>query len=349
LRPLPLVLLALVVTALAACGSDNSSSGATTSTARGATSAAPTGFPVSIKHAFGTTTIEQAPTRVVTWGWGSTDAVVALGATPVAMPFQDYGGDDQGVLPWVREALQRRGTPIPAVLPRTASPDIPFEAIKQAQPDLILAVYSGITDNDYKLLNQIAPTVAYPDQAWTTPWRDVISIVGQALGRQDRAKQVLAEIDAAVTGAAKAHPELAGKSVAMVWDTPDSFYVYKPADPRVQFVEQLGLKTAPAVNSLANGSETFFYALSKEQVSALDADLLVSFADDEAAATAFTTSAYGRTNGAVQRGNVASITGTALVAAVSPPTALSLPWGLDAYVTQLSKAVNAGATTATSR
>lgn len=120
------------------------------------------------------------------------------------MPFDDYAGDDEGVLPCVREAVEHAGAELPEVLPNTD--EVPFEAIAAAQPDLILAVYSGITDDDYKLLSEIAPTVAYPDVPWATPWRDTVEIVGSALGRPEAASTLLDDIDAEVSAAAAATP-----------------------------------------------------------------------------------------------------------------------------------------------
>ena len=61
---------------------------------------------------------------------------------------------------------------------------------------MILAPFSGITAEQYDLLADIAPTVAYQGQPWTTPWRDVIGTVGTTLGRTSEAQQVLAGIDA---------------------------------------------------------------------------------------------------------------------------------------------------------
>jgi iron complex transport system substrate-binding protein len=43
----------------------------------------------------------------------------------------------------------------------------------------------------------------------------------------------------------------------------------------------------------------------------------------------------------VQQGAVAQLVGTEFIASVSPPTALSLPWGLDEVVDQLAAAVAA--------
>ncbi len=303
----------------------------------GTSAGAPSGrFPVTVPHAFGETTIEAAPQRVVTWGWGSTDAALALGVVPVAMPFQEYGGDEAGVLPWIREGLDETGTATPDVLPNSEEP--PFEAIAAARPDLILAVYSGITDTDYELLSQIAPTVAYPDEAWATPWRETIEIVGRALGRPDEAAAVLADIDEQVVAAADAHPELAGRTMALVWPAPDEFYVYKPADARVDFTLDLGLVSAPSVEALDQGDETFYYTLSTERLDELTSDLLVSYADTEAQAREFIEAPEAQLMDQVRRGAVAQVTGPEFIAAVSPPTALSLTWGLADYVDLLAEA-----------
>lgn len=329
------VLAATTLVAVAACGGTPQPETARAGQAPTATGA----FPVTVEHAFGSTTIESKPRRVVTWGWGSADAAIALGVVPVAIPAQTYGGDEDGVLPWIRERLEREGEPVPTVLPD--SQEAPVEAIAAARPDLILAPYSGITEKEYDLLSQVAPTVAYPEQPWATPWRETIRIVGQSLGRADAARELLRQIDRDVAAAAAAHPELAGKSVAMVFNTPTDFYVYKPADARVEFTLDLGLVSAPSVERLARGGESFYSTLSRERLGQLDSDILVSYADTSAAAREFLRSPEARLMEQVRTGAVASVVGTELVAAVSPPTALSLTWGLEEYVELLSKAAAA--------
>lgn len=301
------------------------------------TSPATAAFPVTIDHAFGATTVEAAPERVVAWGWGSADAAIALGVVPVAIPFQSYGGDADGVLPWIRDAVAERGAELPAVLPDSAE-EPPYEEIAAAEPDLILAPYSGITEEQYALLDKIAPTVAYPGEAWATPWKDTIRIVGRALGREAQADALLRDIDETLAREAEEHPELAGKTVAMVWDTAGAFYVYRPADARVEATLALGLESAPAVDALANGDDTFFYTLSKERVDELESDILVSFADTPELSRAFLSSAHGRTMPQVRNGTVAEVVGKEFIAAVSPPTALSLTWGLGEYVDILAAA-----------
>lgn len=148
-------------------------------------------FPVTIRHAYGETVIEKAPERIVTWGWGNHDALLALGVVPVAMPFSTYGGGDNGLHPWVEAKLKELGAATPTQL--TDGQDIPFEQIAAAKPDVIIAVFSGISAEQYDRLSQIAPTVAYPDQPWSTPWQDVTRIVGQIVGKSAEAEQVVAE------------------------------------------------------------------------------------------------------------------------------------------------------------
>jgi iron complex transport system substrate-binding protein len=332
-------LTAVLATAVTACSSDPDDDNEGTAGGGATTPAAADAFPVTLEHALGKAEIAEEPQRVVAWGWGAADAAIALGVVPVAIPFQAYGGDEQGVLPWIKDRLAQDGQEVPTVLPNV--PEAPIEAIAAAEPDLILAPYSGVTESEYGLLSEIAPTVAYPGEPWATPWRDTIKIVGEALGRSAEADELLADIEAQISEQVDAHPELQGKTVAMVWNTPDAFYVYKPADARVEFAQGLGMQNAPSVAALESGEETFYYTLSTERLSELTSDVLVSFADTDEASKAFLDSAPAKLMEQVQQGRVAEVVGAELVAAVSPPTALSLTWGLEDYVEVLSRAAKA--------
>lgn len=331
-RTLAVLAAAATALTLAGCAGTADSSG----DARGdaATSGA---FPVTIEHAFGATEIAEEPERVATWGWGSTEAVLALGVVPVAIAQQTYGSNDEGVLPWVADELDELGAETPAILTDDGEAP-PYEELIEAAPDVILAPYSGITEEQYDLLSEIAPTVAYPDAAWTTPWREVVTTVGTALGLEDEAQGVLDDLDAELAAKAEEHPELAGNTVAAVWDVAGTFYVYTPEDSRVEFLSALGVEDAPSVAELQNGDSPFFFTLSYEQLDQLDSDLILSYHDTQEEADAFLASAPIGVIPAVSRGQVAQVVGTELIAAVSPPTALSLTYGLDELVEALSAA-----------
>ena len=330
---------ALTALALAGCSS-TSPTDAQDTTGSSSAGASADAFPVTIEHALGTTTITTRPERVVTWGWATADAAIALGVLPVAIPFQSYGGDADGVLPWIREAVDELGEPLPTVLPDTGE-DVPFEDIAAAEPDVILAQYSGLTQEQYDTLSAIAPVVAYPDEPWATPWRDVVEITGTALGRSTEASTALAAIDEQIAEQRDAHPEFAGTSLAAVWDLGDTFYVYADEDPRVAFMLDLGFVNAPAVDSLDTDESSFYFTLSHERLDELTSDVLVVYGTTDEEVDTFLDAPYAQVMSQVRDGAIAPLVGPELIAAVSPPTALSLTWGLDEVVTQLATAVAA--------
>lgn len=345
-RPLLRTIVAGAAAALALAGcAGGSQSGAQSDAGQSGSAAGQSGqsgatdaFPVTLHSALGDATIASEPKRVVTWGWGSTDAALALGVVPVAIPAQTYGGDAKGVLPWIQDKLDQLGAATPTILP-SDSTEAPVEAIVAADPDVILAPYSGLTQQEFDQLSAIAPVVAYPDKAWSTPWRDVITITGTALGRSAQAAQVIAGIDARITAAAAAHPEFSGVSIAQVWNTNDTFYVYLPTDPRVEFLEDLGFTTAPSVKTLDTGEATFYYSLSYEKLDQLTSDMLVVYGDTDDDIDTFLASDHAKLLSQVGAGHVARIVGPAQIAAVSPPTALSLTWGIDDTVKALAAGV----------
>ena len=96
-------------------------------------------FPVSIPHKFGSTEITAEPQRVVAVGLLEQDALLALGVVPVATT-EWFGGYPGAIHPWAQDALGSAAPP--EVLTNTDG--IQFERIAALQPDLIIAMYSGL-------------------------------------------------------------------------------------------------------------------------------------------------------------------------------------------------------------
>ena len=163
---------------------------------------------MTIEHALGSTTVPAEPARVVCLGWGSQDALWALGVQPVGVPEVTYGGLDDGTYPWWEGHFDAATTQF---LPNPTSGEVPFEQIAALAPDLILAVYSGITAEDWSTLQEIAPTVAYPDQPWLTSWQDQATLVGRAVGRSEQAQALVADTEDDLAARAAEHPALAGQ------------------------------------------------------------------------------------------------------------------------------------------
>ncbi|MBR7200502.1 hypothetical protein PS14A_26535, partial [Pseudomonas sp. 14A] len=55
--------------------------------------------------------------------------------------------DDNGVLPWVEEKLDELGAETPVLFDETDGID--YEAVADTEPDVILAAYSGLTQEEY--------------------------------------------------------------------------------------------------------------------------------------------------------------------------------------------------------
>jgi iron complex transport system substrate-binding protein len=305
-----------------------------------AASAAPgdaAAFPVTFDHVYGETTIEAAPERIATWGWGATDAVLALGIVPVAISSMDYGGGEDRITPWVEDAIEELGGEKPAILDN-ATYELSVEELLAADPDVLIAPYSGLTQEEYDAVTKAGIPVVAPEEAlWSTPWREVITETGRALGLEPVAERLVADLDAQVKEAAAAHPEFAGTSIAYIDDDVDTLYLYLPSDPRVEILQDLGFVSPPSVTDLDTGEGTFYTTVSYESLDRIDAQVLFTQDEQQASLDDFLGSDRGRLIPAVQTGAVAAIVGEENVAAVSP-TALSLPWLLPTMVEKLATA-----------
>lgn len=298
------------------------------------------GFPVTFEHIYGTTTIESAPERVATWGWGVTDAVLALGIVPVAASSMDYGGGENRITPWVEDAIADLGGEEPVILD-SATYELSIEELLATDPDVLIASYSGLTQEEYDAVTNAGVPVVAPEEAlWSTPWRDVITDTGKALGMDAEAEELLAGLDQQVADAAAAHPEFAGTTIAYAADDVDTFYLYLPADPRVEILEDLGFVTAPSVTALDDGAATFYTTVSGEKLDQIDADVVFTQVESEDALNTFLTSARTQLIPAVAKGAVGAIVGEENVSAISP-TALTVPWILPEIVEQLAAATAA--------
>lgn len=297
-------------------------------------------FPVTFEHIYGTTTIESAPERVATWGWGVTDAVLALGIVPVAVSSMDYGGGENRITPWVEDAIADLGGEEPVILD-SATYELSIEELLATDPDVLIASYSGLTQEEYDAVTNAGVPVVAPEEAlWSTPWRDVITDTGKALGMDAEAEELLAGLDQQVADAAAAHPEFAGTTIAYAADDVDTFYLYLPADPRVEILEDLGFVTAPSVTALDDGAATFYTTVSGEKLDQIDADVVFTQVESEDALNTFLTSARTQLIPAVAKGAVGAIVGEENVSAISP-TALTVPWILPEIVEQLAAATAA--------
>ena len=221
-------------------------------------------YPLTIAHKFGTTLIEEAPERVASLDYAGADDLLALGVQPVTIRHW-YGDYPRSVWPWAEPLLE--GTPT------ILRGQIDFEAVAAAEPEVIVALWSGITAEEYERLSLIAPVVAVPDGVgdYALPWDERARLTGQAVGREAEAE---ARIEAELEAAAEAHPDWTGKTAAVAHMWNGDLGAYTSNDVRPQLLAELGFETPQAIDDLIVGNE-FAVNFSPEDLSPIDTDLLV--------------------------------------------------------------------------
>lgn len=326
-------LLAASALALAGCaGGDASGDGGS------APASEASGFPVTIKSALGTAEIPEKPERVITLGQGSAETSIALGTIPVGMEEYAWAADETGYLPWIHEAVEKDGGKLPELV--GSGEQLDMEKIVELDPDVILAPWSGLTQEQFDTLNAIAPTVAYPDQAWSIDWDQQIDIVGQALGQESDAQGLVSDLKKQLADAAQAHPEYAAYTFSYVYTTPDTLGVFLPTEQRAAMVGALGLMSDPAVGKMKETEGTDSAVIGYENADQLnDSDLVFTFYSDAAARKqALSNKLYAQIP-AIKKGAVVASDDNAFVTASSMINPLTVPYALDRYMPMIDQAI----------
>lgn len=298
-----------------------------------------TQYPIVIKHALGETVIEEKPERVATVAWANHDVALALGVVPVGFSAANYGvQDESGMLPWTAEKLKELGEGNPNIYQDTDGID--FEAVSDSNPDVILAAYSGLTQEEYDTLSEIAPVVAYPETPWVITWRDQILYNAKGMGMEEEGKQLIADTEKLIQDKANEFPEIKGKKAAFgMFNATDlsKFYIYTPADPRGELLEELGMEYPESIKAQVQDESSFYIELSSENADALnDAEILIAYGDDNTLKALQADPILGEVP-AIKNGTVLIIPDNTPLAAAGNPNPLSIQYTIDEYVTLISE------------
>ncbi len=336
LKPAAVAAGALLTAGLAACSSSEPAG-------QGGGEASGDWTPVTIEHALGTTTLESKPERVATVAWANHEVPLALGVVPVGMAAANFGDDDgDGLLPWVAEKLEELDAETPVLFDETDGID--FEAVADTAPDVILASYSGLTQEDYDTLSEIAPVVAYPETAWGTPWQDMIAFNSQGMGMAEEGEALIADLEEEIAAAAAEYPSLEGASAMFLThvDTSDLSEVsfYTNHDTRALFFEDLGLSTPESVATASAETDAFSLTHSAEQADTFgDVDIIVTYGGDELV-EALEGDPLLSQMPAVENGAIVPLPGTDPLGTAANPTPLAISWVLDDYLSLLAEAAD---------
>ncbi len=309
----------------------------------GGESAASASDGVVIEHAHGSTTIPEKPKRIVALSWMTPDIVAALGTNPVGIE-EVWGAGESGFQPWFEDFVTEEYGETPEIIPFTdEGPN--YEAIMALQPDLILGLYSGITDVEYERLSQIAPTVPYIEGPWDpSTWENMTRTVGKAMYEEERAEQLIEETDELITSLAAEHPEFVDKT--FVWgltlnEGATDLGVYLEYDPRVRITEALGFTSTPAMDDFLATAEgdNWYTGVSLERLSDVEADLFAAWAGSAAEGEYTVANKVVSAWNPIAKNSYVIYGDEALASAISSPTVLSLDAKLPQYVDDLAAAL----------
>jgi iron complex transport system substrate-binding protein len=296
-------------------------------------------FPVTVTHAYGTTTVPARPQRIVALGYTDIAIADALGASIVGA-LRNYSLDGTGDpnLPYVR-------TPLPDEvlgIEQEATGAVNVEKVASYRPDLILAVSSALVleQATYERLSGIAPVVVYERSLYGSSMQDDARQIGRALGEAEQVEALIAEADAAVAALRAELPALAERTYLFGQARGDVLpMVVGEQNLSTVFMRSLGLdvpadfRNAPASNALAPGT----VGVSYEQIGLLDsADaLFMTFAAEDDRAR-FEGNALVRQLRPVREGNYLPLTLDQAIA-LQAPNVVAVDWLLDQLRPTLQK------------
>ncbi|WP_408898083.1 iron-siderophore ABC transporter substrate-binding protein [Nocardioides sp. R1-1] len=298
--------------------------------------------PVTVEHAFGSTVIEEKPERVATIDFANQEVPLALGIVPVGMSEMTWGDDDgDGVQQWTEDRLEELGAETPVLFDESDGYD--FEAIAETEPDVILAGYSGMSEDDYNTLSEIAPVVAYPDHPWATEWRGSILQNAKGLGMEEEGEQLVADLEKTIADAVAQHPELEGVTGMFMTHVDPSdlseINFYSAADTRSKYLLDLGMEIAPSIVEASGDSGDYAGSISAERADELaDVDVIITYGGQELVDALEGDPVLSQLP-AVKNNAIVNLDGEGkAIGTAANPTALSVPYLVEEYVTLLAKA-----------
>lgn len=269
-RPIRFLILLLFIALLSiACQSDSVES----LTAEESPSAA-TACSV-IAHAMGETCVPIDPQRIVVLDYVMLDHTIALNQKPVGSP-----------LKYARPDLKA------GIVDLGDSSAINLERVLELQPDLILG--TTLSPPTYSQLTQIAPTVLI-NYAHSGEWKEHFTFVGEALGKSDEVKQIMADYNQRVADfkhelkvqndylESENRDEIREISVVRISSATTRLYTKTGLIGTV--LEDVGLSRPPSQDlgpeaTEALGSNSIHYSISREALDTADGDVIFFLVDD---------------------------------------------------------------------
>jgi iron complex transport system substrate-binding protein len=193
---------------------------------------------------------------------------LAFDVTPVGMPKGYYA---EGVEPYLQDRIAGRDVTV-----LDMANGIPYEQVAALGPDLILAGTYYQVEGELARLSQIAPVVTFRRGSYVDTWQEQTALIGEALGEEQRAAAVVAQLEARIADVAAQHPAWRDRTftISFNYEPGKITTIVDPEDFAIRLINQLGLVLSPGLAGLRQAG-TEQPDLSYEVVSTLDADVML--------------------------------------------------------------------------
>lgn len=219
-------------------------------------------YPQTLDSSYGSATIKSQPEKIAVASSADFDIAVALGADPIIAP----GLSDEKASPWAAEALEDAGLDTPILYDGQQGPDI--GAIRDAEPDVILATGLDDAGEHFSELSDIAPVVAADEGA---TWTERTAAVATALNKAKEAEEVVHDVTGQADEVAARHLEFEDTTYALADVKAESIDYLSYAGSDDSFFTGIGMLQ----DSTAEDYSAKKHSVTKPKIDQLDADVLL--------------------------------------------------------------------------
>ncbi|MDR6999539.1 iron-siderophore ABC transporter substrate-binding protein [Neobacillus niacini] len=221
----------------------------------------------TVKHAMGSTTIKGSPKRIVVLTNEGTEALLAMGVTPVGA-VQSWTGN-----PWYDHIADKMKN----VKVVGTESEVNVEAIAALKPDLIIGNKLR-QEKIYDQLKAIAPTVF--SETLRGDWKENFKLYAKALNKEEKGNEVLSAFDAHVKDLKEKLGDKVNQKVSVVRFMAGTTRIYYTDSFSGIIFDQLGFKRPKeqaALFTADNKLGNLAIEVGKEAIPKMDGDILFYF------------------------------------------------------------------------
>jgi iron complex transport system substrate-binding protein len=215
-----------------------------------------------VEHAMGVTEVPEDPERVVVLTNEGTEALLALGVTPVGAA-NSWNGD-----PWWDHIAEAMGDAMPVGTESAVN----LELVAALEPDLIIG-NAQRHEEIYPQLSTIAPTVL--SQELRGDWKINFRLYAEALGLEERGEEVIAGYETAVEELSAALGPALEEEVSVIRFLPGQIRIYQLDSFSGVLLQDVGFQR-PEIQNV----EDFAIFTGKESTPDMDGDRIFHFTYD---------------------------------------------------------------------